>query len=410
VYGEYVLWEEVIDLIRFKVIKIKKYILFAVLGILILGLVASVIRTGLSPKVVPVFGSSGKKNIDVNINIVQRLNDGVLRKLICWGLPVLNAANNEHSPLVNYLSLARTAFRMMTNVDLDNPRSYFSIQVPIISIVKTEMVSTPGVELPPENPPTVENEHEPSTNPPEVPEPDTSAAEVEKIVPMKGKPLVLIYHTHTTESYMPSKNYNYNPRDKAYHTNDLRFSVARVGDVMADELNKMGIPTLHDKTVHDVPTYMTSYTNSLKTVEQILKTNPSIKIIIDLHRDAPTADPQKSRELTTVKIDGKTYSRIMLVIGSDKVFPHPYWKENYRFGVLVNNKLEELYPGISREIDLREQRFNQHLSKKAILVEIGSHGNTMEESIESAKAFARALSEVVKSLTLLNENENIGQQ
>jgi stage II sporulation protein P len=92
----------------------------------------------------------------------------------------------------------------------------------------------------------------------------------------------------------------------------------------------------------------------------------------------------------------------MFVIGSDKIFPHPYWKENYRFALMLNDKLEELYPGISREIDLREQRFNKHLSKKAVLVEIGSHGNTMEESIESARAFARALAEVVKELSILN--------
>lgn len=395
-------------MIRFKVIKIKRCVPL-IICILILGLAAFAIKIGFSPKTVPVFGISNGKSIDISINIVQKLSDAALRKFICLSLPVLNAADDERFPMVNYTYLAKTVFRMMTNVDLDSPKSLFSMQVPLINLASTEMVSTPGVELPPESPPAVENEHEPSKNPPEAPEPDTSAG-VEKIVPMKGKPLVLIYHTHTTESYMPSKNYNYNPRDKAYHTNDLKFSVARVGDVMAEELNKMGIPTLHNKTVHDVPTYMTSYANSAKTVEQILKVNPSIKIIIDLHRDAPMADPQKSRELTTVKIDGKTYSRIMLVIGSDKVFPHPHWKENYQFGVLVNNKLEELYPGISREIDLREQRFNQHLSKKAILVEIGSHGNTMEESIESAKAFTRALSEVIKSLTLLNENENNGQQ
>jgi len=387
------------NLIRFKVITIKRYILYITAGIILLSLITFMARTGFYEKTIPAFSSAEKKSIDININIVQRLNDDIFRKIICWGLPVLNSAGDEHLQMVNYVSLARTAFRMMTNVDLDSPKSYFSMQVPIMSLAASQAVLTPGVEPAPENPPVVENEHEPSKNPPEAPEPETPT-DVEKIVPMKGEPLVLIYHTHTTESYMPSKAYDYKPRDNAYHTDDLNFSVARVGDVIADELNGMGIPTLHNKTVHDVPTYMTSYANSLKTCEQILKDNPSIKIIIDLHRDAPVADAQKSRELTTVNIDGKTYSRIMLVIGSDKTFPHPHWKENYQFGVLVNNKLEELYPGITREIDLRGERFNQHLTNKAILVEIGSHGNTMEESIESGKAFAKALSEVIKSLTL----------
>lgn len=386
-------------LIRFKVIKIKKYTQFAITGVILMVLVAFIVGAWFSTKSIPAFGYGKKVGVDTGINIVQRLSDGVFMKIICWGLPVIDAASDEVISPINYVFLARNAFKILTNADLDNPKSYFSLQVPIMSLAASEMVSTPGVEVPAKDPAVVENEHEPEQNPPAAPEPEMSA-EVEKIVSVKGKPLVLIYHTHTTESYMPSKAYNYRPKDKAYHTDDLNFSVVRVGNVLADELTNMGVPVLHDKTVHDVPTYMTSYANSAKTVEQILKTNPSIKIIIDLHRDAPVVDPQKSRELTTVKIDGKTYSRIMLVIGSDKVFPNPHWKENYRFGMMVNEKLEELYPGITRDIDLREQRFNQHLSNKAILVEIGSHGNTMEESIASAKAFARALSDVIKSLTL----------
>ncbi|MCR4429832.1 MAG: stage II sporulation protein P [Tepidanaerobacteraceae bacterium] len=386
-------------MIRFKVINVKKNMQFAIIGIILLMFAAFIAGAWRSTKSIPVFGGGMSRSINEGINLVQRLNEGVFMKMICWSLPVIDAASDEEFSPVNLVSLARNAFKMLTNADIDNPKSYFSLQVPIMSLAASEMVSTPGVEVPEKDPAVVENEHVPEQNPPAAPEPEMSA-EVEKIAPVKGKPLVLIYHTHTTESYTPSKAYNYKPRDNAYHTDDLNFSVVRVGDVMADELNKMGIPALHNKTIHDVPTYMTSYTNSLKTCEQILKANPSIKILIDLHRDAPVADPQKSRELTTVKIDGKTYSRIMLVIGSDKTFPHPHWKENYQFGVLVDNKLEELYPGISRGIDLRKERFNQHLSNKAILVEIGSHGNTMEESIASAKAFARALSEVIKNLTL----------
>lgn len=199
---------------------------------------------------------------------------------------------------------------------------------------------------------------------------------------------------------MPTEKYNYNPRDKTYHTEDLNYSVAKVGMALADELNRLGIPTMHNKTVHDIPTYMTSYTNSLKTVEQILKQNPTIKIVIDLHRDAPVADQLKSREITTVNINGITYSRFMLVIGTDKTFPHPNWKENHQFANLLNDKLEQEYPGISRGVNLRNERFNQHVSNKAILIEIGSHGNTMEESLNSAKIFAKVLADLIGELSI----------
>ncbi|MFY9218266.1 MAG: stage II sporulation protein P, partial [Tepidanaerobacteraceae bacterium] len=202
-----------------------------------------------------------------------------------------------------------------------------------------------------------------------------------------------------TEGYMPSEKFNYKP-DSTYHTRDLNFSVAKVGELMTEELNRLNVPTIQDKTFHDIPTYMTSYANSLKTVEQILKQHPSIKIVIDLHRDAPVPDLQKSREITTVKIDDSTYSRFLLVVGTDRTFPHPNWKENYRFATLLHDRLEQLYPGISRGIDLRSERFNQHLSNKAILVEIGSHGNTMEESLASAKIFAQVLAEIVKELSI----------
>ena len=91
----------------------------------------------------------------------------------------------------------------------------------------------------------------------------------------------------------------------------------------------------------------------------------------------------------------------MLVVGTDKTFPHPDWKENYRFANLLNDKLEEYYPGISRGIILKSERFNQHLSKKAILLEIGSHGNTMEESLNSAKVFAEVLADLIEELSMV---------
>ena len=90
----------------------------------------------------------------------------------------------------------------------------------------------------------------------------------------------------------------------------------------------------------------------------------------------------------------------MIVIGTDKTFPHPNWHQNYQFATMLNNKLEESYPGITRDINLRSERFNQHVLNKAILLEIGSHGNTMEESINSAKVFAKVLAILIEELSM----------
>lgn len=381
-------------MIKIKVIKIKKLMLF------IIAIALTLCFT--------VFSYQNRKTIVAMANLetkseqsfVHKIDSDLFEKILCLGLPTLETVNKEKKGLLDldYKSAIGNFSRILTNVDVLNPETYFVMHLPLISLINTETTMTPGVELP-QGFQEYENEHETSENlsPPEIEEPED--IEVEKLPHVSGDPLVLIYHTHTTESYTPSEKFKYTP-DNTYHTKDVNFNMVKVGEVLADELNRLNVPTIHNKTFHDIPTYMTSYANSLKTVEGVLKQNPSIKIVIDLHRDAPVSDLQKAREITTVKIDGATYARFLLVVGTDKTFPHPNWKENYRFANFLNDKLEQRYPGISRGLDLRSERFNQHVSNKAILLEIGSHGNTMEEALASAKVFAEVLADAVKELSI----------
>ncbi|TYP48678.1 stage II sporulation protein P [Thermosediminibacter litoriperuensis] len=379
-------------MIDFRIIRIKKTILYAVAVILLFALGVVSVKTVVKESA-PVFGEFKDP---ARLKIVGDLDSRVFRAFFLWAVPAAKAYTPENVVFFNPGESFLKFQERIAIFDFFKPKGYLGFQIPLLNLVNIEPALTPGIESPEQG--VVENEHVPSNNPPPAP-PEDEDSDVEQVTPVAGKPLVLVYHTHTTESYMPSKEYDYKPRDQAFHADDLKFTVARVGEVLTSELNRQGIPTIHNKTVHDVPTYMYSYSNSLKTVEEVLKKNPSIQIVLDIHRDAPVPDPQRAREMTTVKIDNKYYSRIMFVVGTDKIFPHPHWRENYKFALVLQNKLEELYPGITREIDLREQRFNQHVSKKALLVEIGSHGNTMEESIESARAFARSLAEVIKDLS-----------
>ncbi|SHM05299.1 stage II sporulation protein P [Caldanaerovirga acetigignens] len=376
-------------MLKVRIIKIRKMILCVITFFLLL---AATSGFAFIKKSVTVIGSMEKRK---GLEIVDNLDSMFFQKIFLLTIPAARASMPQ--PKEFFFGFKEALFKFpqyKMNFDVFEPKNYLALQIPLMDVMEIEPATTPGIELPSE---TVENEHNPPEGPPPAP-PEEEDIEIERITPAAGKPIVLIYHTHTTESYMPSTAYNYQPRDQAFHTNDLRFTVVRVGEVLSSELNKLGVTVLHDKTVHDVPTYMYSYSNSLKTLEKVLKENPSIQVVLDIHRDAPVSDPQKAREMTTVKIENKYYSRIMFVVGTDKTFPHPHWKENYKFALLLQKKLEELYPGITREIDLRQERFNQHVSKKALLVEIGSHGNTMEESMESARVLAKALSEVLKDL------------
>lgn len=395
-FYEYAYGEEVMSLVNFKVIKIRYHIIYIIIGLIIITTAAFCIRNINQNRVIEAFGDIHVPK--VSENIVERFNTDLFKQILQFSMPIMTPEKNNKS-IINMADITKQISKFIANVDIFNPETYFNIQIPMISLGRAEATVTPGVEILPKTQVPIENEHIPSEDPPEPPLDENEIPEVWEITPIQGKPLVLIYHSHTSESYTPSKKYNYVPRDKAFHTDDLNYSVSKVGEVLCVELNRLGVPTIHDKTVHDVPTYMTSYANSLKTVEKILAENPSIKIIIDLHRDAPVSNTQKSREITTVEIDGVTYARAMFVVGTDKNFPNPNWEDNYKFAVLINNALEKAYPGLTRDIDIRKERFNQHLAEKALLLEVGSHGNTMEEALETAKVFAKVFSEVIKSLT-----------
>lgn len=394
-------------MIRFKVIKLENQRYLILIGILLF--IIFFLKANWSISVEPVFNQVSKADEKIDKNNIKKnetifgyldkdvkkrlkfLNKQLIEEMLTWSVPAMNVSNEKSSKSFTINDTVNHLLYLATNIDFSTPESLFCVEIPAAKILKTEMTMTPGVEIISEE----ESEYMPKNS-------STTKdlySDIEKINKLDKDPLVLIFHTHTTESYTPSNKFRYKLKDKSYHTENLNYTVANVGEHLAKELNNLEIPTIHNKTVHDVPTYMTSYGNSLKTVRKILKEKPSIEVVIDLHRDAPVKSSKKSREITTVKIDGKTYSRVMFVVGSDKTFPHPHWKENYKFCTLLNKELEKKYPGISRGIDVRKERFNQHLSKKAILIEIGSHGNTMEESIETAKILAQVIADVLKELS-----------
>lgn len=208
-----------------------------------------------------------------------------------------------------------------------------------------------------------------------------------------NKKEVLIFHTHTCESYTPTENYNYEMTG-TYRTTDLNYSVARVGDELDKQLTAYGFEVAHDTTYHDYPAYTGSYGRSLNTVDNLLKNTTSAEMVIDLHRDAVGSN---SNYAPTVQIGDEYAAQLMLVMGSDGGgLQHLNWRQNFQMAVKIQRKANELYPGLFRPIILRNSRYNQHLTTGACIIEVGATGNTMEQCLTSMKYLSKVLNDVIK--------------
>lgn len=206
-----------------------------------------------------------------------------------------------------------------------------------------------------------------------------------------SEPQVLIMHTHTTESYMTERRDYYVADDVARRT-DTSKNMAYIGDIFAKKLEAAGIGVIHDKTLHDHPSYTGSYNRSAETVKKHLKENPSIKIVIDIHRDAITSsDKTKTRPI--VEINGQKTAQVMLVMGSETggITNFPNWKQNLTLAVKYQQTMEVMYPGLARAITLNSAKYNQNLTVGSILLEVGSEANTFEEAAAAAEAASSAL-------------------
>ena len=204
---------------------------------------------------------------------------------------------------------------------------------------------------------------------------------------------VLIYHTHTCESYTVTEQYNYTMTD-SYRTTDLNYTISRVGEELGKELEKRGFKVVHDKSYHDYPSYSGSYGRSLKTLQNMLASNSDTEITIDLHRDAVGS---MNDYAPRVQIGDEVCAQIMFVVGTNgSGLQHDNWQENLKYAIKVQQKANELYPGLFRPIILREARYNQQLTTASTIIEVGATGNTLEECLNSMKYLAEVLEEVTQ--------------
>ena len=217
----------------------------------------------------------------------------------------------------------------------------------------------------------------------------------------EAAPAVLILHTHATESYTREKGEDYK-ETSPFRTLEEAYNMVCVGEHLAELLEAGGITVLHDRQLHDYPSYNGSYSNARRAVTQHLKENPSICMVLDLHRDASGSDKKQMR--TEAEVDGKPSAQIMFVVGTgSSALQNPHWEENLALALKLQVQMERLAPGICRNVNLRAQRFNHDLSAGTLLVEVGAAGNTRQEALTAVEVLAQAIVELARGTQTAEE-------
>lgn len=211
-----------------------------------------------------------------------------------------------------------------------------------------------------------------------------------------SKPTVLVYHSHTTESYaLLDAGYYTKSLDPRTEKEDR--NMVRVGDDLCAYLEAAGIGVIHDRTIHDKE-YNSAYASSRKAVEKYLEEYPTIEITIDVHRDDITYE-NKTKVKPTAVINGKKAARMMIIAGAEygKVENFPDWEYNLRFDLAVQKKINDLYPDLMRPILFSQRKYNMDVTRNSFLLEIGTDANTLDEACYSARLFAAGLADLIKS-------------
>lgn len=213
-----------------------------------------------------------------------------------------------------------------------------------------------------------------------------------------SEPQVLIFHTHTSESYM-SKDVGFFYDSFYPRSLDSSKNVTRVGQAIADKLSENGIGVIHDETYHDNPTYNGSYSRSAQTVKDNLNKHPSIQVVIDIHRDSLGTN-ESGKIKPTFKYGDKKAAQLMIISGCDPdgSLGFPNWRKNLKLALRLQKYCESMFPGITRPLNFSKVKYNEHLTPGSLLIEIGSDANTLEEAIYTGSMLGESLAKMLNDL------------
>ena len=377
-------------------------------------------------------GSQQNTSFIVNENKDKEFKNLVLYKVLHQVFPAggLNKENNIQ--LLSFKDAYESIVKEIIFIDFKNPLTFIRPQFPAIALYNYNSDIHPGITSPIDNKVVDENNDyyiiDPGedksiavTTPPPQDTDDRGEREEGIYLPgeftdivdsrdvdislddivkpksiklEKGKPQILIYHTHGTESYKPASEGN-------FHTLRKEYSVMEIGEIIASELTKRGYEVIHDTTYHDYPSYNGSYTRSLSTVQEILKKNPSIKVVLDIHRDGyDNIDTNPLRETliknNQVTIKNEVSSKFQFVIGPETQNK----KAVETFAQYVKAVSDQMHPNLSKPVLLKPYgKFNQFVADHYLLVEVGSNANTIDEAKKAGGYFADVLAAALKEIT-----------
>ncbi len=209
-------------------------------------------------------------------------------------------------------------------------------------------------------------------------------------------PQILIIHTHSSEAYTPAGLDRYEASGDS-RTLDAERNIIRVGDELTKVLESFGLNVIHDTGVYDYPSYTGSYNRSGARIEEYLAQYPTIKIVIDLHRDALGSNDVLYKVVASE--DGVCASQVMLLVGTDAAgLTHPNWRQNLSLAVYLQNAVSEKYPSLMRPISVVSYRYNQQLTEGSMIIEVGSNGNTLQEALAAVRLFGNAAGPALAAL------------
>ncbi|MBP2653880.1 MAG: stage sporulation protein [Firmicutes bacterium] len=262
-------------------------------------------------------------------------------------------------PELTARAIIESSLTSLTGVDVKDLGSIFRVEIPFLAIVKGNQATVSAMSLP---------------DFPKFTWRDTVSS---------NKPLVGIYHTHTSESFIPWSGVSHAPGGK-------QGNIVEVGEALVNKLAEHGIGAVQSKSIHDYPSFMKAYGPSEETAKNMLATNPSLEMLFDIHRDAC------KKEAATVTVNGMAAARITIIVAmGHEGLPQPHWQQNHAFAKLIDAKLNQHYPGVSKGIQLDEWRYNQHLHPRALLLEVGCQESEKEEVLRSMAMLGDILAEIL---------------
>ncbi len=202
---------------------------------------------------------------------------------------------------------------------------------------------------------------------------------------------ILVIHTHTTESYAEEDRSWYDKKTEWRNTDEKK-NITSVGAIIADGLNEAGIKTLHITEKHDYPQYNGAYSRAKDTISEYLKKYPSIKMVIDVHRDSITRNDGTKVKPTAI-IKEKKAAQVMIISGCDDEgdLNFPNWEYNLRMAIKLQEQITKDWPGLARPLYFAPFRYNMHMTPNSLLIEFGTEVNTLDEAQYTASLVTESL-------------------